>query len=215
MTVWAASIGLAFAGMPLPDYRDALVQAVWHEVDSLIEAACLDRPAQLACHPEPLAEAIQRATQFQRQVTPDARLEYLIGLAHRSGGDPTAAERSFRSAVALDADRADAWHDLGELMLLQGRYDDARVAFEHVARLVTDGNRAWLGPWRLAEVAGHQKDPAAFETHVRTALSRGFTFRLVRGDPTWRGFLADPVIGPSARKLITVYGTPDVLQSLE
>lgn len=210
--MWA--VLAASASMPLPDYRDALVQAAWYEVNGLIDAACVDRPVHLGCHPEPLAEAIEKATAFQAQVTRDARLEYLVGLAHRSGGDDQAAERSFRAAVELDVDRADAWHDLGELMLAQGRYDEANTAFEHVARLVDDGPRAWLGPWRLAEVAAHRKDPDAFEAHMRRALERGFTFRTIRGLPAWKGFLADPTMRPSVEKLITVYGTPDVLDSL-
>lgn len=200
--------------MPLPDYRDELVQVTWHRVNSLIEAACDSEPGA-RCNPEPLDEAIARATAFQAQVTPDARLEYLIGLAWRARGDPGEAEQHLRAALVLDGNRADAWHDLGELLLSQSRYDDAGEAFAHVSRLVDSGSKAWVGPWRQAEVAAHLKDPDAFERHMKIALERGFSFRTIRGTPNWKGFAADPVMGPSVAKLITVYGTPDVLESLQ
>lgn len=211
--MWAL-LGLAAASIPFPDYRDQLVQSTWFEVNSLLEAAC-DAPGFATCNPEPLDEAITKATAFQRHVTPDARLEYLIGLAWISRGEPAKGERALRAALALDVDRADAWHDLGELTLNQGRLDEAEEAFGHVDRLVPDGPRGWLGPWRLAEVAARRRDPVVFERQMKEALRRGFSFTLIQGRENWREFAADPAIGPVVRKLVTVYGTPDVLQSLE
>lgn len=208
-------VAVAVGSAPLPDYREELVQRTWHRVDSLIEAACSGPLGATQCHPEPLEEAIQRARAFQEQVTPDARLEYLVGLAWLRLGEPVKGEAALRRALALDAARADAWHDLGELLISQGRFAEAREAFEHVARLVPDGSRSWLGPWRLAEVAAHVGDAQAFEAQMKIALSRGFSFRQIRGLPHWKGFAADPHIGPSVRKLVTVYGTPDILESLD
>ena len=205
----------ASAEMPLPDYADSLVQARWHEVDSLIEAGCHRLGSgQATCNPEPLDEAIAKASAFEAVVVEDARLAYLIGLAAQLKGDVATAESNWRRAVRLDEERADAWHDLGELTLAQGRLDDAAEAFAHVTDLVSRGNKAWLGPWRQAEVAAQQGDAAEFEAHMRKALERGFSFRLVQGLPAWKGFLADPVIGPSVQKLVTVYGSEEVLDSL-
>lgn len=203
------------AETPLPDYQDALVQETWFEVNSLIEAACSTGRGQRACTKEPLDEAIEVATRFQAEVVQDARLEYLLGLAYVSRNDRVEGERHLRNAVTLDEDRPDAWHDLGEVYLRDGRLEEAATAFAHVTRLVDTGSRAWLGPWREAEVAAHRGDVEAFEAHMKVALSRGFTFRTIRGLPNWRAFRADPVIGPSVAKLITVYGSSEILESLE
>ena len=205
----------ASAEVPLPDYRDILVQRTWHEVDSLIEAACTGPPGAQTCNDEPLDEAIQTATRFQEVVTPDARLEYLLGLAYLSKGNPAGGQRHLEAAVRLDPDRPDAWHDLGEVYLQNDQMADAGEAFAHVTRLVDSGSKAWLGPWREAEVAAHLGDPEAFEAHMKIALERGFTFRTIRGLPNWRRFYADPRMQSSIRKMVTVYGTPDVLESLE
>lgn len=204
----------AFAEMPLPDYADSLVQARWYEVNSLIEAGCTVRGITQDCNPEPLDEAIAKARNFESTVVEDARLAYLIGLASKLKGDTPTAQKEWERAVRLDDTRADAWHDLGELYLAQDNLEGAAKAFGHVSELVHRGSRAWLGPWRQAEVAAHQGDADGFETHMRVALERGFSFRMVKGLPNWKAFLANPALGPSVEKLITVYGTKPVLDSL-
>lgn len=204
----------AWATTPLPAYDDALVQDRWHRVNSLIEAACEPGPGGSGCAEEPLREAIELAQAFQDHVTPDARLEYLIGLAHRGLEDDTTAEKHFRRAVELDPGRTDAWHDLGELLLDRRAYIEAKQAFTQVEQRVTRGKRAWVGPFRLAEVAAHQQDPETFERHLRKALSLGFSFRMVLHDTEWRTFARDPQIGPSVSKLVTVYGTAEQLKTL-
>ncbi|MEZ4317969.1 MAG: tetratricopeptide repeat protein [Myxococcota bacterium] len=205
---------LAHAEVPLPDYEDALVQRTWYRVNSLIEAACSSGPGLRSCTQEPLDEAIHIASSFQAEVVRDARLEYLLGLAYLSRGDRAEGETHLQNAVALDPDRADAWHDLGEVYLQSERLDEAAGAFANVSRLVPTGPKAWLGPWREAEVAAHQGNSEAFEKHMKLALTRGFTFRTIRGLPNWKKFYADPALRPSVTKLVTVYGTPDILESL-
>lgn len=210
MILWS----LAWASMPLPAYDDQVVQVRWHKVNRLIEAACEPGPGGYGCAREPLLEAIELAQRFQDQVTVDARLEYLIGLAYRGLDDSSNAEKHLRKSVELDAGRTDAWHDLGELLLDRKAYGEAKHAFTQVDERVTRGSRAWVGPFRLAEVAAWEHDPEAFEQHLRKAIQRGFSFRLVLHDPDWRTFAADPEIGPSVSKLVTVYGTPDQLKTL-
>lgn len=195
-------VGLALAEVPLPSWRDELAVQRWHEVDALLTAGQAE-------------EAIAAVRRFEARVTPDARLAYLEGLAHRQLGDNRAAERAYVRSVDMDPARQDAWYDLGELYLVQGRYDEADVAFGHVEELVDRGDRAWLGPWRRAEVAGWRRDPDAFEAHLREALRRGFTFREIEGRDNWRAFYADPVLRDSIRKLVTVYGDDSTLDSLE
>jgi hypothetical protein len=95
-----------------------------------------------------------------------------------------------------------------------GELDKARHAFEQVARLTTDTRQRWIAPWRLAEVAASAGDAAGFETHMREALRHGFSFDTIAGLPNWQAYVADPRVGPSVAKLISVYGNPAVLDTL-
>jgi tetratricopeptide (TPR) repeat protein len=198
--VWLA-VTTANAEMPIPSYRAALVDEAWREVDALLEAGEQEK-------------AIARAQAFQEQVTPDGSLEYLIGYAYRTTDKPIEARDHYEKAVALDPTLDEAWYDLGEIYLLEGRWEDGERCFAEVAKLVTTGQFAWLGPWRLAEIAAHQKDPAKFEEHVHEALKRGFSFRQIEDLPNWRRFYADPVMHDSIDKMVTVYGSTSTLEKL-
>ena len=192
----------ANAEMPLPSYRDELVRKAWLEADELLEAGHLE-------------EAAASAKAFEDQVTPDGTLEYLIGLSWRLRDEPRKAEKHYREALSLDPDLPEAWSDLGEILLVQGRLDEADDAFQKVEQGVPNGPYAWLGPQRLAEIGALRHDPEAFERHIHDALRKGFSFQTVVGLPNWRAFYADPAMHDSVEKMITVYGDPDILDSLK
>ncbi len=194
-------LDVASAEIPLPSYRDATTIAAWHEVNALVERGRY-------------AEAVERAKAFERTVFETPGLAYLTGLSYRFLDDASLAERHLRRAATLDPDYAAPWSDLGEIYLVQGRYDEAREAFEHVARLLPKGPGSAIGPRRLAEIAAHQGDAAAFEHHIREALRRGFSFRDIAGLPNWKQFYADPALQDSVVKMITVYGDQKVLETL-
>ena len=215
--LWAWAVSAALAAPPLPSFTDDRVLYTWSQVNSLIESACVvdARTGQQACNPEPLQLAIDKASAWMDQVRPDARLHYLVGLAHRGRGEDAKATAAYEAAIALDPKRQDAWHDLGELRLASGDLRGAKKAFEEVAELVPDGPASWVGPYRLAEVAAFEHQPAAFEVHMKEALRRGFTFRQIAHLPAWKGFYADPKLRDTVEKLILVYGTHDILESLK
>lgn len=191
----------ARADMPLPSYRDAVGEQAWHEVNVLVESGRY-------------RQAIERAREFQSVVAETAGLEYLVGLSYIFLDEPRQAEIHLQRSIALDATYPAPWSDLGEIYLSQGRYDEARACFEQVAALHSTGPGSATGPRRLAEVAAHQHRPEAFERHLREALRRGFSFRDVAGLPNWQKFYADPVMHDSVVKMITVYGTREVLKTL-
>jgi tetratricopeptide (TPR) repeat protein len=209
--------GRRLAEIPLPSWREELLKAEWAAIDQQIEASCV-KPRFLGqavtCREESLKAAIQRAERFQSEVAEDGGLEYLVGLAWRYLGDVKKAEKHYRRATELRPDDRGAWYDLGEMYLASARWTDAEEAFEHVSALMVDDPQAWIGPWRLAEVAAHQGDAAKFERHMKEALRRGFTFQTIAGLPNWKAFYADPRIRDSLEKLVTVYGDRKVLDSL-
>jgi len=206
----------AWAEVPLPDYDRALAAAEWRALDKELDAACQVHPhAGLVCHaPERLDLVIARGQAWTQTVQPDAGISYLVGLAWRFKGDNQRARALWEKVTREDPDYATTWYDLGELYLSAGEWSNAEAAFEHVRRLTPEGAESWLADWRLAEVAAFQQDPAAFESHMRAALRQGFTFERVAGLPNWQQFLADPVMQASVEKLISVYGTREVLESL-
>lgn len=196
--LWAC---VAHAELPLPSYRDALVEAAWHEADGLIERG-------------EVGAGLAVARRFEAEVTPDARLRYLVGLALRLQGDAVGAEAAWREALALDPNRRDAWNDLGELLLIAGRLDEAREAFAQVTRLLPEGPLSWIGPFREAEVAGLQSRPEDFERHLREALRRGFRFELVVGDPRWSSLAERPPIRAVLERLLVAYAPREVQEEL-
>jgi tetratricopeptide (TPR) repeat protein len=211
------SVQIAAAEMPLPTYEDWMGRAKWHEVNAKLEENCQfsTLSSAVVCQDLPALEALIAETEsFQKHVLRDAGLEYLIGLAWRYDGKEDRAGAKYRAAVALDPDYSAPWSDLGELHLIAGEYDKADEAFAQVTRLEADGPQGWIGPWRQAEVAAHQHNAEAFEDHMHEALKRGFSFRQIEGLPNWKGFYADPKMRDSIEKMITVYGSREILESL-
>ncbi|MEM6925328.1 MAG: tetratricopeptide repeat protein [Myxococcota bacterium] len=212
MWIWWA---VAWADKPLPDLGPELARVEWRRLDAQLERGCQFAPLQgvVTCRDGVAEAVIGRVDAFSRVVVRDAGLEYLAGLAHRYDGQSSRARRRYEAAVALDPTYDAAWYDLGELHLIGGRLDLAEEAFGRVAELVS-GDKAWIGPWRLAEVAATRGDPEAFEAHIKQALEVGFSFRDIAGLPNWRAFYADPRLRDTLDKLLTVYSTPDVRDSL-
>jgi len=191
----------ARAEVPLPSYAGALGRSAWVEVNGLVERGRYQ-------------EAIAEAQRFEDTVVETAGLEYLIGLSYRFLDDSKRAERHLRRAVELDPEYHSPWSDLGEIYLVQGRFEEARECYAKLTELLPSGPGSALGPRRLAEIAAHQHDPEAFEAHIREALRRGFSFREIAGLPNWQKFYADPVMRDSVQKMITVYGDRSVLETL-
>jgi tetratricopeptide (TPR) repeat protein len=212
--LWAWAV--AFAALPLPDYGDELARARWYQLDRLLEQGCRYDPNALAmaCDDGVTDQVREGARAFEEHVAPDAGLAYLVGLSYKYEGNDDDAVAAYQRATRLDPAYDAAWYDLGETWLIAGELDRAAEAFEKVAELRTEGEAAWLGPWRRAEVAAHQHQAEVFETWMRKALERGFSFRQIAGLPNWKAFYADPALRDSVEKLITVYGTPEVLDSL-
>ena len=189
---------VAWAELPPPDYRDALLSAAEAEADLRIAEGDLDGAHDLV-------------TRFRERVEDDARLVYELGLIARLRGDAALSERLVRQALEMDPELGFAWYDLGELLLLDGDLREAQLAFERAAALTADHPNGWAGPFRLAELAGLQGDVEAFDRELKVAVSRGFQFKTVVGDPTWTGFLEDPALGEVLERLIVVYGEEHIL----
>lgn len=215
--MWIALwLGTAAAEVPLPSYREQLAREVWSHIDARLERGCAFQPhaGGVVCAEGVTDAVVEQASAFRRHVFDDAGIAYLQGLAHRYAGEERRARTAWIRATELDPEYRAAWYDLGELHLVAGRYADAEAAFRRVADLAQDTPMPWLGYQRLAEVAALRQDPAAFESNVKLALERGFSFRQVVEWPNWQAFAADPVLRDTLAKLLTVYATDDVRRQL-
>jgi tetratricopeptide (TPR) repeat protein len=219
--MWFLLLATVHAQVQLPSFREELVVSAWLETDQQITRACrwpegyLGVGTPLHCIEEQLDEAIVFAERFQRQVTPDGRIRYLIGLAQRHAGRIQPAIETQRYAIKLAPERKEAWMELGELLTLERRYEQAREAFEQVTHLLPDGPGAWLPWFQLAQIDAHQRLPEPFEAHIRQALRHGFTFQAIEGQPAWQAFYADPVMQPVIRRMVSYYSKDTILKSLE
>lgn len=192
-------LGLAWAEMPPPSYRDSLMESARAEVRSRAQALGV-------------AAAAEFVERWERTVGPDARVEYELGLAWRLAGDDAKARGWLDRAVERDPGLVAARYDRGELRLNEGDLVGAREDF---AVCAAKEPRAWPGPFRLADVAARQGDAVEFEAQLVVALRHGFPLATVTGDPHWRAYWRDPALGPVLRKLGAVYADPQLLEAFE
>jgi len=196
------SLSAAQAELPAPDYREVLVAAAESEADALIAAGELEA-------------ALALVERFRAEVADHPRLVYEEGLVRRLSGDSDAALELLEASVASDPTLAHAWYDLGEVRLQRGDEGGAAEAFERASEMSEQHPQGWAGPFRLAELAGRRGDAAGFERWLKEALRRGFTFRVVVQDPTWKGFLSTPGLSEILRRMATVYGNEEVIRTWE
>lgn len=194
-------IAIAIAEVPLPSYEDELSKKAEHRIEELMAQGDAD-------------QALAEAETFQRQITDTAQVSYLVGLIHNRAGRIDQAISAYQRSIALNGDLPEAWYDLGELLMIQASFDEAAVAFAKATELYPSGKDSWRSPLRQAEVAGHQRSPDEFESHLKMALRRGFSFRDIEGQPQWQTFYADPLLRDPLTKMVTVYGRPETLDTL-
>ncbi len=197
--MWLLLAGLALAELPPPDYRDVLNASAADEVTRRARATGV-------------ADAMAFAKAWERQVGPDARVRYEVGLALRLAGRDREAAWWLDASLDLDPELVAGRYDRGELRLTAGDLAAAREDFEVVARVAPE---RWPGHFRLAEVAARRADADAFERHLLDALRTGFSVRTVVGDARWRGYLRHPELGPVLRRLVVAYQDEAVLDALE
>ena len=181
-----------------PDYRASLHQAAAAQVEGLARQRS----------PE---EALDFGKQFIRRVEPAAMVLYEMGLLQYQLGESNAALKYYDQAIALDPNLATARYDRAEIRLAQGDLNGAREDLQRAADVRSDH---WVIHFRLAEIAGHERDAAAMDRHLFQALRHGFDFRTIVEDPTWRTWSRDPLLGPIIARFIIVYSDEQILQKL-
>ncbi len=215
MTLWWAA-AVAWAEIPLPSYSVAVADAERAAAFLALDRICPeDRFGHVHVCGDGADALVARIDAWQVAVFPQPGLAYLGALTRRYQGRNSEAMARYRTTLKLDPNSEAAWYDLGELLLLESRLDEAERAFEEVSRLRPGGSNAWLGPWRLAEVAAYRHDPIGLDRHMREALRRGFSFDVVKDLPNWARFYADPPLRDTLRKLLTVYATPELLTEFD
>ena len=107
----------------------------------LVVAAALATASAIAMWPLPaLADPSPPAVEQRRQspAHANAQTEYDRGVRARVAGDFPVAVDAFRRAIALRADFADAWNELGYALRKQGRYAESVTAYDEALRLRPD-----------------------------------------------------------------------------
>jgi len=78
----------------------------------------------------PAGEPDAGATRVDVKTSRDAKKRFDLGTYHRLRGEYDLAVVRLREALKLDPNMVDAWHDLGGILILQGRQEDAERAFK-------------------------------------------------------------------------------------
>lgn len=159
--------------------------------------------------------ALLWANAFEQQVFETAGMAYLKGLIWTHLHDLSRAKKEYLRSLKLDPDGVDTLFDLGELYMMEKRYEDAKVSYQRVSDLVPTGPDTWHAPFRLAEIAGHQSNPDALELHLREAIRRGFPLAQLPHSPSWMEFYQEPSLRDKIYKLYSVYGDVRMLTPLE
>jgi type IV pilus biogenesis/stability protein PilW len=96
-------------------------------------------------------------------------IDVVLGLAYQNRGDLEAAERYFRDAIRKKSDYADAHNDLGIVLSLQGRGDEAIREFEIAAADVLYTTPEWAY-FNMGEEYRRRKELAKAEAMYRKAI---------------------------------------------
>ncbi len=116
------------------------------------------------------------------------------------------AESCYRTVLAGDSHRAQAWGDLGTALYMQDRYDEAAMCFLHV--LDTDPGDQ-IGLYHLAMTRIQQKrldDATDLVEKILSDDSDGTCYRLIRDNPEFEILKKDERF----RQLMAVYRTVKV-----
>lgn len=91
---------------------------------------------------------------------------YLLGVIHGMLGDSKQAEGSYRRAIELKPDYADAHFRLGAVYVARGRLDEGIVCFRETVRLVPDHGAAYAAMGNAQVELGQIKE--AIDSYQRT-----------------------------------------------
>ena len=114
---------------------------------------------------------IRQAARAAKLVSPiDANFRKHVQAADtaRDAGDLVGATTAYRSAIAIRADHAGVWVQLGNMLKDTRRYDEAESAYREALRLRPNTSDTYLQIGHLMKLAGRPHDAQA---NYETALS--------------------------------------------
>jgi tetratricopeptide (TPR) repeat protein len=90
-----------------------------------------------------LTQAKQRAMQAVNANPNDASAQFVLGIVLEMASDDRGAQSAYEKAASLDPRSPDAEFNLGNLMMRDGRYDDAAAHYRALARANPANTEAW------------------------------------------------------------------------
>ena len=104
----------------------------------------------------------------------------------------------------------EALYDRAELYMLSGELEKAKLDLN---KALTTNH--WVVHFRLAEIAGREKDQETLEKKLIEAIQYGFSLQnLFQWGPHWKKWAKDPILGRVLRRVIFLYGSEDIWQAL-
>ena len=104
------------------------------------------------------AEALPLIASALRALPNRADIHVSLGNAHKALGDYTAAEESYRKAIAINPDYSPGWGNLGVALRMQNRNEEAAACFERVVALKPDNIRALTNLGAAQQAAGRLEE---------------------------------------------------------
>ena len=186
---------VVWAGRPPTDYRDILIEKT---------IAQIDRKNQ----EQSLAEALAYGSDFSTSVFESAIVFYEMGLACNRKDKTKEAITYYNKALKIQPDMMEALYDRAELYMLRG---DLQMAKKDLQRALKTNH--WIVHFRLAEIAGREKDTDTLELQLIEAIRYGFPLNsLFQFGDHWQNWAKDPTLGRVLRRVIFLYGSEDLWQ---
>lgn len=180
---------------PPKDHRDVLVEQTVAQIDQKNQD-------------ESLEEALTYGTAFSAQVFESAIVYYEMGLACNRQDKTKKAISYYNKAIKIQPDMMEALYDRAELYMVSG---DLQKAKKDLRRALKTNH--WIVHFRLAEIAGREKDTETLELHLIESVRYGFPLNsLFQFGVHWQTWVKDPILGRVLRRVIFLYGSEDLWQ---
>ena len=185
----------ALGARPPTDFRDILIKKTVAQIDQKNQQGSL-------------SAALAYGNGFTATVLESAIVFYEMGLACNRQDKTQEAISYYNKALKIQPYMMEALYDRAELYMLSG---DLQMAKKDLQKALQTNH--WAVHFRLAEIAGREKDTDTLELQLTEAIRYGFPLNsLFQFGAHWQNWVKDPVLGRTLRRVIFLYGSEELWQ---